>query len=1174
MPDSPIKFKKKRLVIKETIAPVQAEMLDAPRKRWNEEFIDVLGRLTKLLAAQGEVFKSRAYKKAEETVRAIDEDIVEVSQLKGKPGIGATILEKLQEYVNTGTLQLLEREKGKPEYLFAEIHGVGPKKAKELVEKGVTTLAQLRERQDELLNEVQKKGLKYYEDIQLKIPRAEIDEYKEIFDKAFDKAINGSDAKLEVVGSYRRGAKESGDIDVIVTASDPQMFPNFTKELESTNTILETLSCGKTKCLVIAKLPGHKYARRVDFMYTSPEEYPFAVLYFTGSKTFNTVMRGNALKLGFSLNEHGLYTKKAGKEKEEKVEHLFKDERDIFTFLNMKYREPVERNEGTVLPMENKKDIVEEVKEVKEKSPIKKTRGRPKKIREGSPLTKKNREPKGDSMKEIKEGEGEPAQPIKQTKKRGRPPKEKGSPQNVTVKKRGRPPKKAAEITLIPAVFPDEVKSSPSKKEGPEIVPVIPLEKESKEEAKLDVGSPTKEVAKLDVGSPAKEEREGSQGNRRFPAKKEIKTTDDKPLRKMSNKTAIKKLITLFKKDGIRVLDPLPEKDIEAMVIVANDAYYNSKNPLLTDNEYDIVREYAEKKYPENVTIREVGAPITKNKVTLPYNMPSMDKIKPDTNALANWNQKYKGPYVLSCKLDGVSGLYTTEGPEPKLYTRGDGTVGQDVSHLIKPLKLPPKPEGEKGSAVRGEFILPKKVFDEKYKAQFANPRNLVSGIVNSKTIDDKTRDLHFVTYEVINPPLKVGEQMDRLKALGHEVVQNKRVDALTNDMLSEVLLDWRSHYEYEIDGVIVADDNLHPRKDGNPEYAFAFKMVISDQMAEAKVVDVLWEASKSGYLKPRVQIEPIKLGGVTIQYATGFNADFIEKNKIGVGAVIQIIRSGDVIPYIKAVTSPAEHPKMPNQTYVWTKNHVDIVLEDVEGDVTVKRKNITDFFTKLEVDGLSGKTVEKIMDTGADTVAKILKMTKADFAKVKGFKETLVNKIHDGIKTQVEKASLLDIMVASNAFGRGIGERKIKPIMEAEPDILTEPGTVQEKYDKLLKIKGIGQENAQSFTQNIDRFLAFLRECGLEEKLVAEKVEVEAKVVDVSHPLYGKRIVMSGVRDATIKEKTESVGGIVDDNVGSKTFVLIVKSKGEKETSKMKYAREHQIDIMEPSEFLAKYFA
>ena len=675
----------------------------------------------------------------------------------------------------------------------------------------------------------------------------------------------------------------------------------------------------------------------------------------------------------------------------------------------------------------------------------------------------------------------------------------------------------------------------------------------------------------------AKPEQGVSEARRKFPAKKEIKTTHNKTLRKMSNKTTAKKHITLFKKEGIKTLDLLSEPDIESMIVVANDAYYNTKTPLLTDNEYDIVREYAEKKYPENQTIKQIGAPITKNKVTLPYNMPSMDKIKPDTNALANWVQKYKGPYILSCKLDGVSGLYTTEGPEPKLYTRGDGTIGQDISHLIKVLKLPPKPEGEKGSAVRGEFILPKKVFDEKYKAQFANPRNLVSGIVNSKTIDEKTRDLHFVTYEVINPPLKVGEQMDLLKKLGHEVVQNKRVDTLTNDMLSEVLLDWRSHYEYEIDGVIVADDNLHPRKDGNPEYAFAFKMVISDQMAEAKVVDVLWEASKSGYLKPRVQIEPIRLGGVTIQYATGFNADFIEKNKIGVGAVIQIIRSGDVIPYIKSVTSPAEQPKMPVQSYVWTKNHVDIVLEDVEGDVTVKRKNITDFFTKLEVDGLSGKTVEKIMDTGADTVAKILKMTKADFAKVKGFKETLVNKIHDGIKQQVEKATLLDIMVASNAFGRGIGERKIKPIMEAEPYILTEPGTVQEKYEKLLKIKGIGQENAQSFTRNIDRFLAFLKECGLEGKLVAKeegaKEKGEARAVDVSHPLYGKHIVMSGVRDATVKAKTESVGGIVDDNVGSKTFILIVKSKGEKETGKMKYAREHNIDIMEPAEFLTKYF-
>jgi len=344
--------------------------------------------------------------------------------------------------------------------------------------------------------------------------------------------------------------------------------------------------------------------------------------------------------------------------------------------------------------------------------------------------------------------------------------------------------------------------------------------------------------------------------------------------------------------------------------------------------------------------------------------------------------------------------------------------------------------------------------------------------------------------------------------------------------------------------------------------------------MAEAKVVDVLWEASKSGYLKPRVQIEPIKLGGVTIQYATGFNGDFIEKNKIGLGAVIQLVRSGDVIPHIKSVTTPAENAKMPDVPYVWTKNHVDIVIEDVEGDVTVRRKNITEFFTKLEVDGLSGKTVEKIMDAGFDTIPKILKMTIADFTKVKGFQETMVNKISDGIKAQVKKATLLEIMAASNMFGRGIGERKIKPILEAEPTILTDPGSQEQKYDKLIKIKGIGQENAKSFTENIDRFMTFLKECGLEGKLTEKATVEEPKNVDKSHPLYEKRVVMSGVRDATVKEKLESVGGILEDSIGSKTSVLVVKSRGDKETSKTKYAKEHNIEIMEPAEFLAKYFA
>ena len=594
----------------------------------------------------------------------------------------------------------------------------------------------------------------------------------------------------------------------------------------------------------------------------------------------------------------------------------------------------------------------------------------------------------------------------------------------------------------------------------------------------------------------------------------------------------------------------------------------------MTDNQYDILKEYMERKYPKNQAITNIGAPVEKNKVKLPYEMASMDKIKPDSNALSSWVKKYTGPYVLSCKLDGVSGMYSTVGEgKGKLFTRGDGKVGQDVSHLIPLLKLPQ----HKDIVVRGEFIIPKKIFDEKYKDRFANPRNLVSGIVNAKTTDEKVSDLHFVAYEVIKPSLKPSEQMKLLKELRHEVVMNRTVNELTNESLSDTLLDWRKTYDYEIDGVIVIDDKIHPRSSGNPDYAFAFKMVISDQIAEAKVIDVIWNASKDGYLKPRVRIEPIKLGGVTIEYATGFNGKYIEENKIGIGAVIEIIRSGDVIPYIKTVTQPAEKGKMPDVPYKWSDKHVDIMLENVADDTTVREKNITAFFVELEVEGLSSGNVKRIMKAGFDSIPKILKMKKTDFEKVEGFKEKMVEKVYHGIEEKVAGASLLNIMVASNVLGRGLAERKLRPILEKFPTILTSGESSEEKSKMLRSIEGIGPENAKSFVSNIPAFLAFLKECGLESKLRNEvktnslRPAEKPKNIDKSNPLYGKKIVMTKVRDKQIIDYLPNVGATLEDNIKKDTFVLIVKSKADS-SNKTKYAEENGISIMEPSEFIKKF--
>jgi len=717
------------------------------------------------------------------------------------------------------------------------------------------------------------------------------------------------------------------------------------------------------------------------------------------------------------------------------------------------------------------------------------------------------------------------------------------------------------------------------------IQPIVLVKKTRKKREQKD---PSKQKSKpeISIGSPntepniilkkSRKKREPKDPSKQK-SKPEISIGSQEKSIKTSSVISINMNIEEFKKHGITILEKLTEPQLNKMIEDANSAYFclsypsgNVSNeicnptPLLSDNEYDIVKEYLAKKFPKAEVLTKVGAPVSgKNKVRLPYEMPSMDKIKPDSGALESWKKKYTGPYVLSCKLDGVSGLYTCDQKGIyKLYTRGDGTVGQDISHLITLLTLPKIP---KGMAVRGEFIMKKSVFTEKYAAEFANARNLVSGIINRKSADEKARDLQFVTYEVIEPHIKPSEQMRLLTTEHLTVVMNRSNDTVTNQYLSDLLLDWRSSYEYEIDGVIVTNDYIHPRVSGNPDHAFAFKMVLSDQVAEAKVVDVEWEASKNGYLKPRVRIEPIRLGGVTIEYATGFNGKFIRDNKIGIGAVIMMIRSGDVIPYIKSVTTPAEQPKMPLVPYIWNKTNVDILLENPHEDSGVQEKNITLFFTTLEVEGLAKGTVHKLFKAGKNTVAKILQMTEDDFHKIEGFQEKTAKKLFRNIHEKIAKASLLDVMVASGKLGRGLGHRKIAPILEAYPDVLTSTKTPQEKESRLKTIAGIGPENAREFVKNIPDFIEFMRTCGIEKSETVIKESLPVAVVQ--GPLTGKKIVMTKVRDPDIISFMTNQGGTLEDSMRKDIFALIVRSKDDK-SNKTEYAEKNGIQIMTVEEF------
>jgi NAD-dependent DNA ligase len=1015
------------------------------KKRYNEEFIDLMEKLSSIMLKQGEPFRARAYQKAQETIMNFPDDIISPEQLKGQPGIGPTIMEKLKEYVETGTLRVLEREKTNPINILGDVYGIGPKKAKELVDKGIKTIDELRSRQDELLNDIQKIGLKYYEQIQERIPRKEIEEFDKILKTNFENVSkNNPDDKLEIVGSFRRGAESSGDIDVIITGKTGEIYKKFIDELLKSGIILHVLSRGPSKTLVIAKLPGsNKIARRVDFLYTPPDEFPFAILYFTGSKIFNTVMRQEGLNKGYTFNEHGIY-KLENKKKGEKINKEFKTEKDIFDFLGLQYKTPLERKDGRA---------VRAYMDVEEK-----------------PLVDKIMPP---------------------TSMKGNEPD-------------------------VGAVLQGNLEVVPTSMKAPFVAKNKTLKKKTK----------------------------------------------DSNLKHLSE-SEIVQIVDNFRKNGISIIEPLSEGFLTDIIRFSIKKYHNEE-PIMSDNQYDIIKEFTEKKYPDHPVFTEIGAEVERNKAKLPYEMGSMDKIKPDTNALQNWSNKYKGPYVLSCKLDGVSGLYTTEGSKPKLYTRGNGKIGQDVSHLIPFLRLPKN----KGIVIRGEFIIPKTVFQDKYKTKFANPRNMVAGICNHKTISDAVVDLHFVAYEVIMPSKIPSQQMEFLGTLNVERVLYKIAANLSNEMLSNLLKEWRQDYMYEIDGVIVVDDHNYSRKSGNPDHAFAFKMILSDQIAEAKVVDVIWTPSKDGYLKPRVRIEPMNLGGVTIEYATGFNAAFIKDNNIGIGATIELIRSGDVIPHIKSVTQPAESPKMPSVPYKWNDTHVDIMLENAFEDPTVKEKNITGFFRGIGVEGLSSGNIARIIKAGYDSVPKIIKMTENELLTVEGFKGKMASKIYNGIHDKINEASIITLMAASNIFGRGFSEKKIELVLNQLPDILTSNESKNNKIAEVAGVKGMAVKTAEAFVDKIENFKAFLKECNLENKLYLKPQKI---AVDQSHPLFNKSIVLTGTRDKDIIEFLKKIGATQGANVSKNTFLVVAPSK-EEDTGKAEEARKLNIPIVSVDEFKEKY--
>lgn len=609
-------------------------------------------------------------------------------------------------------------------------------------------------------------------------------------------------------------------------------------------------------------------------------------------------------------------------------------------------------------------------------------------------------------------------------------------------------------------------------------------------------------------------------------------------------------IINKINKNGklAEFLISVTQDDLELVISTAADAYYNTEKSVLSDADYDILVETLKIKYPKSKILQKIGAPIRGKKVELPYHMGSMDKVKSDQKTLNKWITSNPGPYVLSDKLDGISCLITIDNKSVQLYTRGNGALGQQISHLVKYIDFGVDIKKLIGNnlAIRGELVMTKTTF-KKYESQYENSRNMIAGVVNSKPERINRNlavDIKFVAYETIKPWLIASEQLDLIKSYGINVVHWQEVDDISVDILNKVLATRKSKSVYQIDGIICTDDNKHPRnKSGNPSYSFAFKGL--SETADVKVIEVLWNASKDGVIVPKIHYTSAKLSGATLDHTAGFNAKFIVDNIIGPGAIITIIRSGDTIPHIIRVVKPAKSAELPTQyKFAWDKTKTNIVLKNPDSNRQVIVKRMTKFAKDTGIENISEATMEKIINEGYSTIIDFITLSVADLNNIRGFGNRLSTKIYNNIQSAMSDLDILTLMVASNKFGRGMGERKIKKILQIHPDIVDKykPSKNTDWYNKIMNIDGFDVITTRAFLDALPSFIEFYDEFRTHVNVkpyVVKKTKSNGQFKD-------QTIVFTGFRNDEWINCIENDGGKMGSKVGKNTTLLVYKEGGE----------------------------
>ena len=576
--------------------------------------------------------------------------------------------------------------------------------------------------------------------------------------------------------------------------------------------------------------------------------------------------------------------------------------------------------------------------------------------------------------------------------------------------------------------------------------------------------------------------------------------------------------------------------ELKEKIVKANEAYRIGE-PIMSDKDYDQLVEELELLSPNDDVLTKVGHVVADEtrKSKLPIEMASMNKIK-SMDDINDWcrlkNITSHNFVIITPKYDGLS-LCVNE-TTSEAWTRGDGTYGQKSNehysrignHLSK----------TSFSFTYGEVMMSKKTFLEKYSSDFANPRNLVAGLLNSKEATDALKDCDYIKYGAIqsrNMFQSKKQILDELNS-GQSVKVPYHICRIS-DITEELLINLFHEYsvDYEIDGLIIEINDLNTQitlgretSSNNPIWARAFKHPSFEQSAETEIIGISWNISKQGYLKPTLHISPVKLDGVTVSNVTGNNARFVKDMGIGVGAKVIVKRSGMVIPIIADVIEKVEF-QMPDVDNIdWNENGVELVTLTETDDQKLK-KNIS-FFEILEADNVSEGVITQLWDAGYKTISDILNLTTSDLEKIDRFGKRKAKIVHDSIQKSVTNVSLSKLQHATGIF-KGLGSKKLL-LLE---DFVTKP-----TVDQVMSIEGFAEISAKSYVDSYDEFFNFVKDLPI---TITEKVEV----VKTGNDLDGKQFVFTGVRRKDLEEVIVSRGGVIGGSVSKNTTHLVMKAKG-----------------------------